>query len=53
MSARSGVARERGAETSRRIIWKKLRSGPATHLAELIRTKQVSSVELTEMYLGG
>ena len=24
---------------------------PATHLAELIRTKQVSSVELTEMYL--
>jgi Asp-tRNA(Asn)/Glu-tRNA(Gln) amidotransferase A subunit family amidase len=25
---------------------------PATHLAELIRKKQVSSVELTEMYLG-
>ncbi|HEY4818144.1 MAG TPA: amidase [Candidatus Acidoferrum sp.] len=25
---------------------------PATHLAELIRTKQVTSVELTEMYLG-
>jgi Asp-tRNA(Asn)/Glu-tRNA(Gln) amidotransferase A subunit family amidase len=25
---------------------------PATHLGELIRTKQVSSVELTEMYLG-
>ena len=25
---------------------------PATHLAELIRTKEVSSVELTEMYLG-
>jgi Asp-tRNA(Asn)/Glu-tRNA(Gln) amidotransferase A subunit family amidase len=25
---------------------------PATHLAELIRAKQVSSVELTEMYLG-
>jgi Asp-tRNA(Asn)/Glu-tRNA(Gln) amidotransferase A subunit family amidase len=25
---------------------------PAMHLAELIRTKQVSSVELTEMYLG-
>jgi Asp-tRNA(Asn)/Glu-tRNA(Gln) amidotransferase A subunit family amidase len=24
---------------------------PATHLAELVRTKQVSSVELTEMYL--
>ncbi len=25
---------------------------PATHLGELIRTQQVSSVELTEMYLG-
>jgi len=25
---------------------------PVTHLAELVRTKQVSSLELTEMYLG-
>ena len=42
-SAPTKVMRPRNLEDA--AFW------PATHLAELIRTKQVSSVELTEMYL--
>jgi Asp-tRNA(Asn)/Glu-tRNA(Gln) amidotransferase A subunit family amidase len=43
MSAPPHVARSQNLEDL--AFW------PATHLAELIRSKQVSSVELTEMYL--
>jgi len=43
MSAAPHVARPQNLEDA--AFW------PATHLAELIRSKQVSSVELTEMYL--
>ncbi len=44
MSAPPRVSRPQSLEDA--AFW------PVTHLAELIRSKQVSSVELTEMYLG-
>jgi Asp-tRNA(Asn)/Glu-tRNA(Gln) amidotransferase A subunit family amidase len=50
--AKRGFRVSEAPKTSRPKRLEDVAFWPAIHLAELIRTKQVSSVELTEMYLG-
>ncbi|MDH5758598.1 MAG: amidase [Gemmatimonadota bacterium] len=44
------MTRERGIERPRRL--EEVAFWPVTRISELVRTRQVTSVELTEMYLG-